>query len=317
MVNGEIHAALGWLPDSHTLIQLANQNGNCYVNSILQALYNLIPVQAHIWHCQSIFEAANLTERAEQSHFGFFIRIYVDSMRAPQNEVWYEPTYFLDHLFTASVFERGVPSDAHEFFLFLVNSVTENQSLIDFELCQELFDSFAATFRFAVKRTCTYDDGDSFTVDESYFACPMPSGDSIAASLDRWVGSQDADGSFTMRSFVRLPPVFACHAAEYQIGEDGRFGKVFAPVGLQEWLELADQDGMKRYELCSVVLHNGVDLGNGHYICALRVAGRWLLADDTYFRGIGDDEVGAFLGTGKLNGYDQVTVSMVFYQRAE
>jgi ubiquitin C-terminal hydrolase len=318
MVNGEIHSALGGaLPDSHTLIQLANKDGDCYVNSVLQALYNLGPVQAHIWGCQLLFEREALTVRAEQSHFGFFVRIFVDSMRAPQNEVWYEPNYFLDSLFHDGRFQRGTPSDAHEFFLFLVNSLSDIQNLINFEQCRDLFDSFADTFRFAVERTCAYPEGDAFVVRESFCACPLPIENSIAAGLDSWVCSQGPDGSFFVRTFVQLPPVFACHTTRYQVADDGGFEKVFAPMELQESLELSDGDGVKRYELCSVVLHNGIDLENGHYICVLRAAGMWLLADDTYFRGIGDDELRAFFATGRVNGYEKVTVSIVFYQRVE
>jgi hypothetical protein len=67
-----IHANLGpSFPGSHTLIQLVNKDGDCYINSILQALYNLRPTQNYCWACQQVFESDGLTERAEQSLFGF------------------------------------------------------------------------------------------------------------------------------------------------------------------------------------------------------------------------------------------------------
>jgi hypothetical protein len=169
---------------------------------------------------------------------------------------------------------------------------------------------------FDVDRHCTEADGSQYTSDEAYIACSLPPGNSIADSFQRWLHPCGMDGSCSVRIIAFLPSVFVCQINSYEIGHDGNLYKVFKPLELQSRLTLSDREGQKGYELCSVVLHSGIDLKNGHYICIVRAAGRWLLADDAYFRGLGDDEVGQFLATGKVNGYDQITVSLAFYQRA-
>jgi hypothetical protein len=211
MANGEIHASLGWsFPESHTLIQLVNKDGDCFINSILQALYNLGPVQEYIWKCQDVFERDNLTWRTEQSVFGFFVRIYVDSIRAPQNEVWYEPNYFLDRVFAEGVFRRGIPADAYEFFMFLVTWLDREVDVLNTEHGRELFHPFMDVFRIVAERQYTEPDGEFFTVEDTFLSCLLPPSESISAGLARWMDSYLKDGAHSVRTFVNLPRVLAC-----------------------------------------------------------------------------------------------------------
>jgi uncharacterized UBP type Zn finger protein len=315
MVKGEIHRSLGGaLPDSHTVIQLVNKDGDCYINSILQSLFALLPVQRHLIACQSTFQKENLTGRAEQSVFGYFVRIYCDSVRADSNEIWYEPNDFLNLVFRDSGFQRGVASDAYAFFLFLTNAIEGAQSAINCEWHRDLFQSFTANFHFFVDRASTEANGESYTMDESYYACPLPPARSIEAAIEAWKHPTSMDGMRSERTFVYLPSVFACQISNCRVA-DGCLQKVFAPLQIQEQLTLNDQDGSKQYELRSAILHKGVDFNGGHYICVFRAAGCWMLGDDADIRGMGHDEVALFLGQGYVYGHMELGVSMVFYER--
>jgi uncharacterized UBP type Zn finger protein len=309
-----IHDGLGSsFPGSHTFIQLVNKDGDCYINSVLQSLYNLRAIEDHCWTCQRQFDSRGLTNRAEQSLFGFFVRIYVDSMRAPQNEVWYEPNYFLDNVFKEGVFQRGVPSDAAQFFLFLANALDAEAAIMNSEHNRPVFPTFSDLFKFEVKREFRHSGRVSFA-DESCTVCGLPMGDSVASELRHWTQEFRPDGSCALRKFTRYPRVFVCQMMNCQFGADGNLHKIFAPMEIQDRIVLEDRTGNRPYELKSVVMHNGVDVTTGHYFCIFRAAGRWILGDDAMIRGLSDDETADFLVNGHVSGYDQATLALLFYE---
>jgi ubiquitin C-terminal hydrolase len=316
MVNGEIHAALGdSFPANQTIIQLVSKDGDCYINSVLQSLYNLRPVQDYIWNCQNVFEREQLIWRAEESPFGFFVRIYVDSIRASANEVLYEPNYFLDRVFGQSSFRRGVPSDAHQFFLYLLHCLDREESAISAERQRRVFQSFKELFYFTSERNGTEPNGECWSVEDEFFSLSLPPAASISEGLAKWADSVMDDGTRSVCTIVRLPQVLVCNSCAMNMDCNGYLHKRFSPIQLQERLSLRDREGEKEYELMSVVIHNGADLDNGHYICVIKTCGRWVLADDAYFRGLGDEEVSRFLWTSYIEGYDKQALSIAFYQR--
>ena len=94
-----IHERLGYnFPHDHTIIQLVNINSSCYINSVLQSLFNLPSIQKYLEFVSQKINEHNIS--IEHTLFGLFVKIYIDSQRAPQNEVWYEPNYFLDKFFS-------------------------------------------------------------------------------------------------------------------------------------------------------------------------------------------------------------------------
>jgi ubiquitin carboxyl-terminal hydrolase 9/13 len=153
-------------------------------------------------------------------------------------------------------------------------------------------------------------------VDEHFFACQVPPGSSVRESFGRWLDGFSSDGVQFVRKFVQCPRILVFQVPCYAFGPDGRLHKIFAPMELSDELRLDDRAGKKKFELCSVVMHNGVDAHNGHYICVFRAAGRWLLGDDTLIRGLSDEEICDFLINARMNGYDQATVAMLFYQQS-
>jgi hypothetical protein len=251
---------------------------------------------------------------AERCLFGFFVKIYVDSERAPQNEVWYEPTYFLDHVFSEGLFHRGAPSDAHEFFLFLASALDMHSTQVASQLQLPTFLSFCALFEFLVDTQVT--GWFRPIVSERHLVFQIPAIDSVRRGLDAWMQPEVDRRNQIFRRFVRLGPCLAFHVNCYELQESsGMLVKRWNTIELQASLDVRDDSGMKHYELVGVVLHNGGDLEDGHYFCVVRICETWVVADDTNLRGLRDEEAANFLVNGMVSGYDRSTVSMVFYHQ--
>jgi ubiquitin C-terminal hydrolase len=244
---------------------------------------------------------------AERCLFGFFVKIYVDSERAPQNEIWYEPTSFLDHVFAEGLFYRGAPSDVQEFFIFLANALDTHSTRIASELHIPAFPSFCALFNTRVG------GGFGVNVTDSHLVIPINLTDNIRHGLDTWMQPEDDQ---ILKRFTQLGPCLAFHVNCYRFDEAaGWLVKRWDTIELQESLDIGDDNGMRHYELVGSVLHDGDDLQNGHYVCVVRICGTWVIADDNNLRGLGDEEVANFLLNGKVGGYDRITMSMAFYHQ--
>jgi ubiquitin C-terminal hydrolase len=303
-----IHAGV---PEQQTLIKLTNVNGTCYINSILQCLYNIPRVKDYCWRCEEVFEGRPEAKTlAERYLFGFFVKIYVDSERAPQNEVYYEPTYFLDHVFEGGYFHRGEPSDAHEFFLFLANSLDMHSTQVASELRFPGFPSFCALFELFVDTRTNGWFG--MTVSERRLVIPVTPGRNVRRALEAWMQPEIGSHSQIFRRFRRLGPCLAFHVNCYRLDEAcGGLVKRWDTIELNDSLDVGDDFGPKHYELVGAVVHRGDSLEKGHYICVVRICETWVVADDTNLWGLGDAEATDFL----TNGFGGTTVSMVFYHQ--
>jgi hypothetical protein len=246
--------------------------------SLLRALFALAPVQAHLEDCRSMFAKKDMPVPGHESLFEYFVRIC--------------------HASCPDEYVSGFQGDAYGFFLFFTNAIGSAQLAID---ASDRSRSFAAIFHFFVDRV----SAQSGPIDESYYACPLPYANSITAALAEWRSG---------RTFVQLPSVFVCQFSAFQVNSDQGIKKDYHPLQIPERLDLPDKDGPKQYELRSALIHKGTDIMSGHHLRVLREDCGWRLADGSYIRDMGAEEVGLFLREGYVQHHDELSVAMVFYQ---
>ena len=321
-----VHERLGPdFPAEHTFILFKNINGTCFVNSVLQALYSVPAIQEFIREWDATLaehEMKQFVEDVYQMPFGHFLKIYIDSMNAPQNEVWYEPTYFLDRVFeNEQRYTRGSQYDAFEFFTFLVNSIDQSTHTFVEVTGNRLMKYFRSLFEFTVTGRITspleaYDCPAETMVALSIGQCTRPR---LQENIEQWMSRATMHGQL-QRRFMNLPPVLAIVMSSYELDEaKGEYVKFFSHMEMQDTIRLVESGpGYERgvfYELCGIVAHNGGNIHEGHYTCIIKACDRWVVADDENLYGPSEDELHEFFLHQRLPGYDSLAVTMLIYQR--
>lgn len=325
-----IHERLGYnFPSDHTIIQLVNMNSTCYINSVLQSIYNLPSIQNYLENVSRIINELNIS--IEHTLFGLFVKIYIDSQRAPQNEVWYEPNYFLDKFFSFPLhFQRYQMGDASEFFLTIVDifdkeiiSINENINKIknlpnnDLEYNKNNpIRSFSSFFHFLVSN--------SYNPNYPEFRYPIPvESFSIIVTRSNQNGTEKAINDFFehpyYRKFLNFPEILVVYFVSIEL-IDGGIHKVFDKTPISKQIEFSSKINEKvenvTYDLISVVVHNGTDFDSGHYIAVFKACGRVIVGDDANFWGLNDDQLNRFIYQNEIPGNESCSsVYMMYYQK--
>jgi hypothetical protein len=310
-----LHERIGpSFPAMRTLIQLANPHSNCFVNCVLQILYNTPAIEDWIRTSDSIISSRGLRERSESMIIGHFIKIYIDSMNAPQNEVWYEPNCFLDHVFGPRGFQRGASGDAGQFFLWLCQAIDESVQTLNYDLGQPLLTSFAAHF-WSLLSTTSKTERRSTTSQETLPALPIPIlGPHFGRNFLGFLKCTMADGLEIERTLLTLPRILVLSFASARFNPETRtVEKVWNRFQIPTRFEASDTSGVKFYDLMGVAVHTGESPCDGHYVCVVQTCEHWLIADDANIWGIGD-ELENFLLYGALPGYSGTSPHLAVYQ---
>ncbi|OHT10667.1 Clan CA, family C19, ubiquitin hydrolase-like cysteine peptidase [Tritrichomonas foetus] len=303
-----IHERLGNFPGDHTIIQLANSNGTCYINSILQSMFNLPSIIQYLEEVEEKLVQLNLKEENEQSLFGLFLKIYIDSMRAPQNEVYYEPNYFLDELFkTLTMFQRGNQADAFDFYHQMLISFDQSNTFMNEIIGKNEIPLFSSFFR--------------IVIDENYYRrhefinyCAitvLPNNEGLEKAIEKWM--TPARG--ISRTFYELPQIFCLRINVFTV-ENGELKKNFTKTPIPLGFSLRERDSEVNYTFISSVIHNGDHFNDGHFISIFYTCDRIIVGDDANFWGLNDEQLSNFLEFNEVPGSEKSSaIYILFYQR--
>lgn len=332
-----IHERLGYnFPQEHTIIQLVNMNSTCYINSVLQSLFNIPSIQNYLEDVSRITKEVDIS--IEQTLFGLFVKIYIDSQRAPQNEVWYEPNYFLDKLFNSTnTFKRYEMGDAYELFLTLlrifddeivsinraINSIRNSPRKDDIFNRNNPIHCFSSFFDFNTenKRNPKFPYYRTPDLREVFNLIPIkPNTNGVEKAIQEFTENP------YYRKFLSLPEILVVKVNVFGI-ENGNYHKVFVktPISIQLELSTNKSENMKNdnfqaenaiYDLISILMHIGTDFSSGHFMTVFNACDRIIVGDDANFWGLNDEQLGKFLDQNEIPGSETCSsVYMMFYQK--
>lgn len=315
-----IHEQLGPdFPHDHTFIPLINIDGSCYINCIVQSLINIPRVQEWITNYDQIVDSRGLKGKSEMYPLGYFVKLYVDSIRAPQNVVVYEPTYLLQKIFEQSKrFNRGVSSDASELFKYFIESFDSTVDIMNRDIGANAIAHFGELFYTTTQRTFHRNNGALAVSNEFFHLVPIPNTNKgIPGSFEDFFKEYVNQKEFIERLFIRLPEVLAIkiNICGYDQASS-RYKKIHQRAPLQTSFSLIDQTSKKYYELYAACLHTGDDTYGGHYINLFKTKQeRWVLADDANLRPLDNNEVYHFFTENDLFSDFNNVAYVLFYQR--
>lgn len=311
-----IHERLGYnFPHEHTIIQLANTNCTCYINSVLQSLFNVPKIQQYLEDVERILNEKNAKDIFSGTLFCLFVKIYIDSQRAPQNEVYYEPNYFLDKLFSISkTLVRGQMGDSFEFFWILINQFDKEIRQINQSLCgpsEILIHPFSDHFKFGI----------SSRRNPAFPAYPYPLAEEFVSSMPILMNNQGIEAAIDewkvnpyLREIRTLPNVLVLKLMVFNV-IDGVYRKDFTKVPIPIELTLKSNGARKEeaaYELISTVMHLG-DENGGHYISVFKACDRIIVGDDANFWALNDEQFEKFLDLNEIPGSEQCSAPCILF----
>ena len=303
-MDSPIHDALGGFPSKHHFIVFSNVDKAWFAPVVLQAMYAVRPIRKYIrcnqlkLHEKSLCETVENTERRP---FGHFLKIFVDSKNARENEVHYEPTEFLKRVFEHERFAQGRECDARRFLRFLLKEIDRSVSELNPKHDLDL-ERFGPMLEMRVR---TKLDGQrSMTQD-------LESLEVLRLDKDFFRVWMDSDG--VTRRFVRSPEVLI---VSFEIFDDEGRRTERVVRNLEETVDLKDCDDKPvRYSLCSAIVHCGESVSKGHWVCVFKARDRWLVEDRERFFGLlGEEDKSRFFTEQEVPGLENTAVYLAFYQ---
>lgn len=306
-----IHENMGpAVPYEYTFIRLANMGGTCYINSVLQSLYNTDMVANFCWLYDDAIKKHGLEKLVETTPLYLFVKIYVDSQNAPQNEVYYTPNWFIDALYASTnKFIRNEMGDAHEFFLYLLEEFDNSIKVLNQRLGKEGLPLFSTFFMCESTSIASYN---GTITDRTKDNVPIINLDSntIKDSIYRWENGIDIqnlnEGIDINRKLTKFPDILILQPRVF----NEHMQKNPEKMKPEFKITISGQD----YALKAIVVHIGNDINSGHYISIFEVSERWVHGDDAEMRPLNDQEYHRFFEAGILPGRDTATPYLFFYE---
>ncbi len=183
---------------------------------------------------------------------------------------------------------NGTQQDAHEYALQLMNWLREDMKDESVKEANKIKRIACAAFdmKMKVTKTCPNCNKTSESAEEQHICLSLPV---MSTLLEAWQSyttsciemrceACNASGDFVFRKTITTHPRYLwLHMARFMWYPSPQ--KLNTPMRFQHHLEL---DGVK-YSLKGFIVHNG-DMRGGHFLCCVRISGRWFLANDMFIR---------------------------------
>ena len=290
-----IHDTLPDFDDNFVFIRFKPMENTDFVNSVLQALYSLEPVQNFInWHHQELEPNLCKIEKQPGMLFGHFMKIYWDSMHATDNgqkktEIDYSPDRFLKRLRET---EKRFHNDARKFFEFLRTNIDQSNETSKYP--------FSSLFEMTLHTEVVVAGAPPSCMTEKLLEFNL-----VNRNIALLFGDQSQKA--VRRRFTKIGGIFTIYLPIFDADKRKLGGQ---RTNIRQ--ELSFGDG-HHFTLKSAVVHAGESLSRGHWLCVFWAHDRWVLADDDNIYGLSESDIGGFLERQELPKYENVATSMLFY----
>lgn len=300
---------------------LQNNGNTCYCNSVLQALY----------HCEPFRERCLKQKPIGDGMFAALYELFTNIENSKKNATYVPTKNFVDRLRQENdLFRSAEHHDAHEFYNFLVNEIadcleklqekdpngTELQSVRQGKIPPAktwIHDLFEGTIVYETRCLCCenvtkrqepfLDLSVEIEQNSSLTACVKNFAAKETLRADEkyfcdWCGClQEAERSLRLGV---LPKLLTVHLKRFKFDEKlGRYCRLPYRVAYPGDFRIPSSEPcefQRRYELSAVVVHIGMALTHGHYVCCIACQDRWYLFDDHQVTPIEQELLPTFYG---------------------
>lgn len=272
---------------------LANDNNSCYQNVILQSLF-FTPYLIHHFQQQTLpkkeEEETSEDRKMKKKVVQEFQNLCLQNIKSPPpppldsklNAIPFRAVFH--HLFFKS-FPEGRESDPAEFFTSLLDTFTINEPTEKYVMA-----TFEGTMTQSL--TCQYPPYKTKTKDQSFLCLPVNPESNLLSSLDQIQVKEDFIYEpnhpcefchkwkhVIQHTFSQWPPILVIQIKRYTNHLTKNNTRMQFPITLD-----TDTNNNKstRYQLYSIVIHQGLTLDRGHYMNWIRMRPRntWKLFND-------------------------------------
>lgn len=313
-------------PNGHTFFGFSNQENNCYVNSILQALFNLDPIINYCRRFQELLDQYDFSELFYKVPLGQFATMCLKIQDSQDKEILLSTHSFLKSVFAnATQFELGQQCDAHELLISLFAMFDIASSKFNELVDRNVLPSFSSLFKGVVTTFLQCGCGKITNKADEMLYIPVATTSSLDESLEKFLYcdidlSSNICHPFLEHSiipqFTTLPKLLVIQILRFIQTDSGTIKNVYHVPFKTEIVLRAEEVCL--YCLRSIIIHLGKTISSGHYVTLYNYLDKWYLANDSNVSVISNEHLHQFISTGQLiEGLESPTAYLMIYEQAE